>query len=630
MKKRITFLAFWILISLQAQVAVNTNGNDADPSAILDVQSEEKGILIPRMTAAQRDAITSPANGLLVLVTDDKSIWMYDGTQWVIASADNLGNHKANQNLQMQGYWISNDGDDEGIKINPDGSIEMTNTVDGSVPSLKITSFDPDIELNINSSGTASMVEYRFSVDDTLRANMYLHKSNLNLMIHQRTDVGNFYIKMYRDTVMTVTQDNFVGINQTAPAYPLDVNGKVRHGKELYFYSDSSNHGATRWAVFAEGSQYGDAMYLGSGGTTVIGGGESATRIRNNFPAAKDEEYLILASDRENDDEAIKFITSLQDDWNSRVEALTIAGNGNVGINTSPSDAKLHVLMTSPEEKNFRIERISDYAPRAAGVLSRRARGTVNSPAAVQSDDALASLVSQAYDGNEYLTSAWMRMEVDGNVSDNVIPTRILFNTMDSLGNWNPETPRVVITNTGNIGVGTAHPESKFHIVFGEGQSEKNLRLERVNNNNKKAAGILALRARGTFDQKEAVRENDGLMSWAVKSYDGNRYVTNAWIRVEVDGAVEADKVPARIEFNTMDADGNWNANSPRVVIKNDGKVGIGITEPQRTLHIKDVMRLEPQTSAPANAAEGDLYYDANEHTLKIYTDEGWKKVSLE
>ncbi len=65
-----------------AQVAVNTDGTNPNGSAMLDVKSTDKGLLIPRMTAAQRDAISTPAQGLMVFVTDDNSFYYYDGSTW--------------------------------------------------------------------------------------------------------------------------------------------------------------------------------------------------------------------------------------------------------------------------------------------------------------------------------------------------------------------------------------------------------------------------------------------------------------------------------------------------------------------------------------------------------------------
>lgn len=68
---------------LHAQ-ALGLNNASPNASSILDAASTSKGILIPRMTSAQRDAIASPATGLLVYVTDLTSgFYYYNGIAWV-------------------------------------------------------------------------------------------------------------------------------------------------------------------------------------------------------------------------------------------------------------------------------------------------------------------------------------------------------------------------------------------------------------------------------------------------------------------------------------------------------------------------------------------------------------------
>ncbi len=60
-------------------VSINTTGNVADTSAMLDITSAAKGILIPRMTQAQKLAIFSPADGLLVYQIDvTKGFYFYN------------------------------------------------------------------------------------------------------------------------------------------------------------------------------------------------------------------------------------------------------------------------------------------------------------------------------------------------------------------------------------------------------------------------------------------------------------------------------------------------------------------------------------------------------------------------
>ncbi len=88
MKKLILFLiANAVVINFAfSQAAINSTGNPAHASAMLDVSSTNSGILIPRMTEAQKIAIISPALGLMIYQTDNaSSFWYYNGTEWVQA-----------------------------------------------------------------------------------------------------------------------------------------------------------------------------------------------------------------------------------------------------------------------------------------------------------------------------------------------------------------------------------------------------------------------------------------------------------------------------------------------------------------------------------------------------------------
>jgi hypothetical protein len=77
-------LALFQLISF-AQQNVGIGTSVPDGSAILDLTAGDKGILIPRMTTAQRVAIVSPATGLLVYDTDFDQFWYFNGIVWVVA-----------------------------------------------------------------------------------------------------------------------------------------------------------------------------------------------------------------------------------------------------------------------------------------------------------------------------------------------------------------------------------------------------------------------------------------------------------------------------------------------------------------------------------------------------------------
>lgn len=62
---------------------VGIGANAPNPSALLDVNSTNKGVLLSRMTSAQRKAIPTPAHGLLVYDIDKSSIYMFDGVKWL-------------------------------------------------------------------------------------------------------------------------------------------------------------------------------------------------------------------------------------------------------------------------------------------------------------------------------------------------------------------------------------------------------------------------------------------------------------------------------------------------------------------------------------------------------------------
>jgi uncharacterized protein (TIGR02145 family) len=66
------FSLFLPALHLSAQTVIG--GSNPDPSAMLDVQSTAKGVLFPRMTASQRNAIVSPATGLMIFNADINSL----------------------------------------------------------------------------------------------------------------------------------------------------------------------------------------------------------------------------------------------------------------------------------------------------------------------------------------------------------------------------------------------------------------------------------------------------------------------------------------------------------------------------------------------------------------------------
>jgi len=93
-------------------LSINTDGSSAHPSALLDVKSTAKGVLVPRMSKAEKTSIASPATGLLIFQNspDSTGFYYYDGSKWA---------------------WLSdaNNSDTTAWKITGNGNIKSTNFI---------------------------------------------------------------------------------------------------------------------------------------------------------------------------------------------------------------------------------------------------------------------------------------------------------------------------------------------------------------------------------------------------------------------------------------------------------------------------------------------------------------------
>lgn len=100
--KKMNLTYFAILLSIFLLIVTNSNAQvgigttSPDPSAVLDIASTNKGMLIPRMTTVQRVAITTPASGLVVFDTTINALFYYNSSVWVNAtpSVQTRTNHK--------------------------------------------------------------------------------------------------------------------------------------------------------------------------------------------------------------------------------------------------------------------------------------------------------------------------------------------------------------------------------------------------------------------------------------------------------------------------------------------------------------------------------------------------------
>ena len=113
-----------VLSMVQAQVGVGTSTPHS--SAALDVTSTSAGLLLPRMTATQRNAISGPSAGLMIWCTDcgtNGELQVYNGTYWTNFTGGNRslsGRAQVGSDIDAE---ATGDGFGRSVSLSNDGSI---------------------------------------------------------------------------------------------------------------------------------------------------------------------------------------------------------------------------------------------------------------------------------------------------------------------------------------------------------------------------------------------------------------------------------------------------------------------------------------------------------------------------
>ncbi|MEX0274817.1 MAG: hypothetical protein AB3N16_10605 [Flavobacteriaceae bacterium] len=145
MKKILASSAFALLTSQMVfgQIKIGDNPQNIDTSAVLELESTDKVLIITRVTNAQMNAIV-PSRGAMVYNVDEQCVFYYDGTQW-----GNLCEGSGSTNISFSTDPIVNDTDgNETIVITQDGtnynfevapnSINSAQIIDGGVNGVDI------------------------------------------------------------------------------------------------------------------------------------------------------------------------------------------------------------------------------------------------------------------------------------------------------------------------------------------------------------------------------------------------------------------------------------------------------------------------------------------------------------
>ncbi|MCF8233735.1 MAG: hypothetical protein K9G67_02880 [Bacteroidales bacterium] len=389
--KKIKIILTSVLIiagfTMQAQVAINTDGSNADSSAMLDVKSIDKGLLPPRVTAVQRDAITNPAAGLIIYCTDSSKLEIYNGTEWLNMSddadnnptnelqtlsvngdqleisngnnvslpGDDLGNHMATQNLKMNGKWISGDGGNEGIWMDNSGKVGVGRT-------------SPVTDLHIYSSGSWS--KPHFAIQDVDNDISYLLQSSEGLVFRNQNAQGTENAFSFRRSdnghLLDMHSNGNVGIGTSSPASRLEVNGTVTatsfegdgsgltgvSGDNLGDHTATQNLKTNNYWISGDGGNEG--IWINNSGNIGIGTNNpsyildvTGNRIRIKENSTGD--WMAMRTDGSALDFQFEGNNLYMQSTTSGEHILLNPGiNNYVGIRTTTPEASLHIGYGSP------------------------------------------------------------------------------------------------------------------------------------------------------------------------------------------------------------------------------------------------------------------------------------------
>ncbi len=256
MNQKLFFSLLGLLISMQltAQVKIGDNATAIDTSALFEMESTAKGLLISRVDSTQRSAIVLPAEGLLVYQTDgSKGFYYYNGSNWTrigdavtesdpVYIASQAANITAADITNLSNLSGTNTGDQNlsifATKANLEDSTAQLRTEIPDVSGFLSSETDPKMQtitsvevdqLEEIGGTTISATQWGYLgglTDVPLTANFYTDDGSLGASRTVTMSGNNLIFDGTGDVI--IQDDGNVGIGTTSPDEQLHVAGNMR------------------------------------------------------------------------------------------------------------------------------------------------------------------------------------------------------------------------------------------------------------------------------------------------------------------------------------------------------------------------------------------------------------------